>query len=99
MGLFVSILVSDILPIFAIAGAGFLLARYGRVDVKMLSRVVFYAPLALPGLSLAGHLQRFRAKRCRPHIAGRADHGRHGVTGIRGSEGAGPKMANLCVLS
>jgi malate permease and related proteins len=45
MGLLVSILVSDILPIFAIAGAGFLLARYGSVDVKMLSRVVFFSLL------------------------------------------------------
>jgi len=45
MGLLVSILVSDILPIFAIAGAGFLLARYAGIDVKMLSRVVFYSLL------------------------------------------------------
>jgi len=45
MGLLISILVSDILPIFAMAGAGFLLARYGNVDVKMLSRVVFYSLL------------------------------------------------------
>ena len=45
MNLLVSILVSDILPIFAIAGAGFLLARYGSIDVKMLSRVVFYSLL------------------------------------------------------
>src|SRR5437868_9988766 len=45
MGLLVSILLSDILPIFAIAGAGFLLARFAGIDVKMLSRVVFYALL------------------------------------------------------
>jgi len=45
MGLLVSILVSDILPIFAIASAGFLLARYVGVDVRMLSRVVFYSLL------------------------------------------------------
>src|SRR5512140_2177232 len=45
MGLLASILLSDILPIFAIAGAGFLLARYAGIDVKMLSRVVFYALL------------------------------------------------------
>ena len=45
MGLLVSILLSDILPIFAIAGAGFLLARYGKVDVKMVSKVVFYSLL------------------------------------------------------
>jgi hypothetical protein len=37
MGLLASILVSDILPIFAIASAGFLLARYARVDVKTLA--------------------------------------------------------------
>jgi predicted permease len=45
MGLLVSILLSDILPIFAIAGTGFLLARYAAVDVKTVSRVVFYALL------------------------------------------------------
>ena len=45
MGLLASILLSDILPIFAIAGAGFLLARFASVDVKMLARVVFYSLL------------------------------------------------------
>jgi predicted permease len=45
MGLLASILLSDILPIFAIASAGFLLARFADVDVRMLSRVVFYALL------------------------------------------------------
>ena len=45
MGLLVSILLSDILPIFAIAGAGFLLARYAGVDVRMLARAVFYSLL------------------------------------------------------
>src|ERR1700754_4510400 len=45
MSLLLSILASDILPIFAIAGAGFLLARYGSIDVKTVSRVVFYALL------------------------------------------------------
>jgi predicted permease len=45
MGLLVSILVSDILPIFVIAGAGFLLARYAGADVKTLARVVFYSLL------------------------------------------------------
>ena len=45
MTLLVSILLSDILPIFVIAGAGFLLARYAAVDVRVLSRVVFYALL------------------------------------------------------
>ena len=45
MGLLVSILVSDILPIFAIAGAGFLLARYVGVEVKTVARVVFYSLL------------------------------------------------------
>jgi predicted permease len=45
MDLLVSILLSDILPIFAIAGAGFLLARYAAVDVKTVARVVFYSLL------------------------------------------------------
>lgn len=45
MGLLASILVSDILPIFAIASAGFLLARYAGVDVRSVSRAVFYALL------------------------------------------------------
>ncbi len=45
MGLLVSILVSDILPIFAIAGAGFLLARYAGAEVKTLARSVFYSLL------------------------------------------------------
>jgi predicted permease len=45
MGLLVSILLSDILPIFAIAGAGFLLARYAGAEVKTLARVVFYSLL------------------------------------------------------
>jgi malate permease and related proteins len=45
LGLLVSILVSDILPIFAIASAGFLLARYAGVDVTTVSRVVFYSLL------------------------------------------------------
>ena len=45
MSLLLSILVSDILPVFFIAGAGFLLARFAGVDVKILSRVVFYSLL------------------------------------------------------
>ncbi len=45
MGLLVSILISDIVPIFAIAGAGFLLARYAHADVRTLSRAVFFALL------------------------------------------------------
>jgi predicted permease len=45
MELLLSILVSDILPIFAIAGAGFLLARYVGVEVKTVARVVFYSLL------------------------------------------------------
>jgi predicted permease len=44
MRLLLSILASDILPIFAIAGAGFLLARYAGVDVKTVARV-FYSLL------------------------------------------------------
>lgn len=45
MNLLLSILTSDILPIFAIASVGFLVARFAKVDVGMLSRVVFYALL------------------------------------------------------
>jgi len=45
MNLLLSILLSDIVPIFAIAGVGFLLARYAAVDVKAVSRVVFYGLL------------------------------------------------------
>ena len=45
MQLLLSILVSDILPVFAIAGAGFILARYARADVKTVARVVFYSLL------------------------------------------------------
>jgi hypothetical protein len=45
VSLLVSILASDILPIFLIAGAGFLLARYAKADVKTLARAVFYTLL------------------------------------------------------
>jgi hypothetical protein len=45
MELLLSILISDILPVFAIAGAGFLLARYAGADVKTVARVVFYSLL------------------------------------------------------
>ena len=45
VNLLVSILLSDILPIFAIACAGFLLARFVKVDVKMVSQMVFYSLL------------------------------------------------------
>lgn len=43
MGLFLTILADDILPIFLVAAAGFLLARHFHVDVKSLSRVTFNA--------------------------------------------------------
>lgn len=45
MQLLLSILVSDILPVFAIAGAGFLLARFVGAEVRTVARVVFYALL------------------------------------------------------
>ncbi len=45
MNLLLPILLSDIVPIFAIAGVGFLLARYAAADVKTVSRVVFYGLL------------------------------------------------------
>jgi malate permease and related proteins len=41
--LLLSIFASDILPIFVIAGVGFLLARFAVADVRQLSRVTFYA--------------------------------------------------------
>ena len=45
MSVLFSILSSDILPIFLIAGAGYLLARYVGTNVRTLSHVVFYALL------------------------------------------------------
>lgn len=45
MQLLLSILVSDILPVFAIAGAGFLLARFAAAQVITVARVVFYSLL------------------------------------------------------
>src|SRR5262245_31487640 len=39
----ISIFVSDILPIFVIAGVGFLLARYLQASVRTLAHVAFYA--------------------------------------------------------
>jgi malate permease and related proteins len=41
--LLLSIFISDLLPVFAIAAAGFLLARFVGVQVQTLSRVTFYA--------------------------------------------------------
>jgi len=41
--LLVSIFVSDLLPVFAIAGVGFLLARYAGVHVQAVSRLTFHA--------------------------------------------------------
>ena len=43
MDLFLTILADDILPIFLVAAAGFLLARHLHVDVKSVSRVTFNA--------------------------------------------------------
>jgi predicted permease len=43
MSLLLNILFSDILPVFAIAAVGFLLARFAQADVRTISRVVFYA--------------------------------------------------------
>jgi len=43
MHLFLTILADDILPIFAVASVGFLLARRLHVDVKPLSRITFNA--------------------------------------------------------
>ena len=41
--LLLSIFVADLLPVFAIAAAGFLLARFARVPVQAASRVTFHA--------------------------------------------------------
>lgn len=41
--LLLSIFVSDLLPVFAIAGVGFLLARFGRVQILPVSRLTFHA--------------------------------------------------------
>ena len=41
--LLLSIFISDLLPVFAIAGAGFILARTIGVQVQTVSRVTFYA--------------------------------------------------------
>ena len=41
--LLLSIFVSDLLPVFAIAGVGFLLARYAHVQVQTVSRLTFHA--------------------------------------------------------
>src|SRR6266852_3584799 len=43
LALLLSIFASDILPIFAIAGVGFVLARRFAADVRTLSHIVFYA--------------------------------------------------------
>ena len=43
LSLFASILASDILPIFLIALAGYLLAKFAAVSIQSVSRVVFYA--------------------------------------------------------
>jgi predicted permease len=43
MSVLLSIFVEDVLPIFLVAGVGFLLARYLRVDVRVVSRVAFNA--------------------------------------------------------
>jgi len=41
--LLLSIFVSDLLPVFAIAGVGFLLARFAGVQVQAVSRLTFHA--------------------------------------------------------
>lgn len=41
--LLLSIFVSDLLPVFAIAGVGFVLARYAHVQVQTVSRLTFHA--------------------------------------------------------
>jgi malate permease and related proteins len=41
--LLLSIFVSDLLPVFVLAGVGFLLARYAHVQVQTVSRLTFHA--------------------------------------------------------
>jgi predicted permease len=43
MGLLLSIFAADILPIFLIAGVGFLMARFLGAEVKTVSHIAFYA--------------------------------------------------------
>ena len=45
MSLLLSTFASDILPIFLVAGVGFVLARWVGVSARALSHVVFYALL------------------------------------------------------
>jgi predicted permease len=43
MAVLLSIFVDDVLPIFLVAAAGFVLARYRHIDVRMVSRTAFNA--------------------------------------------------------
>ena len=43
MSVLLSIFAEDVLPIFLVAGIGFVLARHLRIDVRMVARVAFYA--------------------------------------------------------
>ena len=43
MNVLLSIFASDILPVFVVAGVGFILARYLHTNVKTLAHIVFYA--------------------------------------------------------
>jgi predicted permease len=54
-----SIFASDLLPVFAIAGAGYLLARYIGVQVQTVSRVTFYvlAPALVFNLLVSSTLE------------------------------------------
>lgn len=52
MNLLLSIFTADILPVFVIAGIGFLLARKLKASVKTLSHVVFYALVPCLGFRL-----------------------------------------------
>jgi predicted permease len=63
--LLLSILVSDILPIFVIAGIGFLLARHADANVRTVSRVSFNAlsPCLVFTQLVASHIGGFEAGR------------------------------------
>jgi predicted permease len=56
--LLADIFASDILPVFLVAGVGFLLARFARVDVRGLSRVSLHglAPVLMFHLLITSHI-------------------------------------------
>lgn len=95
MGLLVSILVSDILPIFAIAGTGFLLARYAGADVKTVARVVFYSLLPCLAFRLLVTSSPSGANAARMVLLAVLIMGAMGVVGYAAAKGMGLKGPSL----